>query len=168
MLAYSCWHSPARVLRLPVCVVSHHKRLFLTAFIVWLTIATRLSWPVSTTYSVVAAITGVGIASAGWDAPKWGWNGAKGLGAIFSGLLIGMHIFDLYGMRLTIHPAPALSGCIAVFIYLIIKYGVLLRKEPTRWGLLTAPLVFFFVGGILTMAISTYKVNFHDISLTYF
>ena len=56
---------------------------------IWLTLATKWSWPVSTTYSIVSAITGVGIATGGWDAPKWGWNNAKGLAAIWSGLVIG-------------------------------------------------------------------------------
>lgn len=44
---------------------------------IWLTIATRMSWPVSTTYSIVSAITGVGIAVGGFDAPHWGWNNSK-------------------------------------------------------------------------------------------
>lgn len=52
-------------------------------------IATRMSWPVSTTYSIIAAIAGVGVAVGGADAVVWGWNGGKGLGAIWAGLLIG-------------------------------------------------------------------------------
>lgn len=59
----------------------------------WLTIATRASWPVSTTYSIVSAVVGVGIATGGWDAPRWGWNGAKGLAAIWAGMVIGERCF---------------------------------------------------------------------------
>jgi len=104
---------------------------------IWLTIATRCSWPVSTTYSIVSAIIGVGIATGGWDAPNWGWNNAKGIAAIFSGLAI----------------APALAGCFAVAIYLIVKYVVLVRRDSTRWGMITAPFFFFLVAAILTMSI---------------
>ncbi|KAH6913664.1 sodium:inorganic phosphate symporter [Coprinopsis sp. MPI-PUGE-AT-0042] len=104
---------------------------------IWLTIATRLSWPVSTTYSIVSAITGIGIATGGWDAPKWGWNNAKGLAAIFSGLVI----------------APALAACIGGILYMLVKYGVLLRRNSARMGLITAPIFFFLVGSVLTLSI---------------
>ncbi|KAG2004826.1 sodium:inorganic phosphate symporter [Coprinopsis cinerea AmutBmut pab1-1] len=104
---------------------------------IWLTIATRMAWPVSTTYSVVSAITGIGIAAGGWDAPRWGWHGAKGLAAIFSGLII----------------APAIGAAFGIAIYLLVKYGVLLRKDSVRWGMITAPIVFFLVGAVLTMSI---------------
>lgn len=43
----------------------------------WLMICTRLSWPVSTTYSIVSALAGVGVAVGGKDAVQWGWNGGK-------------------------------------------------------------------------------------------
>ncbi|EAU83382.1 sodium:inorganic phosphate symporter [Coprinopsis cinerea okayama7 len=103
----------------------------------WLSLATRLSWPVSTTYSIVSAVIGVGIATAGWDAPKWGWNKGKGIAAIFSGLVI----------------APALAGGFGIVLFCFVKFAVLLRSNPTRWGLITAPLIFFLVGAVLTMAI---------------
>ncbi|KAH6899345.1 sodium:inorganic phosphate symporter [Coprinopsis sp. MPI-PUGE-AT-0042] len=104
---------------------------------IWLTIATRLSWPVSTTYSIVSAITGIGIATGGWDAPKWGWNNAKGLAAVFSGLVI----------------APALAAAIASVLYLFVKFGVMKRANSARWGLITAPIFFFLVGSVLTLSI---------------
>ncbi|KAJ2926674.1 hypothetical protein H1R20_g10430, partial [Candolleomyces eurysporus] len=103
----------------------------------WLTIATRLSWPVSTTYSIVSSIIGVGIATGGWSAPQWGWNGGKGLATIFAGFGI----------------APGIAGGFGIVIYSLIKYGVLVRDDPTKWGLYTAPLIFFLVGAVLTMAI---------------
>ncbi len=51
--------------------------------------ATKKSWPVSTTYSIVSAIAGVGVAIGGKDAVNWGWNNGKGLSTIFAGMLIG-------------------------------------------------------------------------------
>ncbi|KAK7025997.1 hypothetical protein VNI00_015828 [Paramarasmius palmivorus] len=104
---------------------------------IWLTIATKKSWPVSTTYSIVSAITGVGVAVGGADAPNWGWNNGKGLATIFAGLFI----------------APGLSAAFGTAVYLLIKFVVLWRKEPTKWALYTAPFFFFLVAAICTMSI---------------
>ncbi|KAF9041244.1 sodium:inorganic phosphate symporter [Panaeolus papilionaceus] len=104
---------------------------------IWLSIATRMSWPVSTTYSLVSAVAGIGIATGGFDAPNWGWNKGKGLATIFAGFGI----------------APGISAGFGIVVYSFIKYAVLLRENPTKWGLLTAPVIFFLVGAVLTMAI---------------
>jgi sodium-dependent phosphate transporter len=37
----------------------------------WLMFCTYNKWPVSTTYSIVSALTGMGVALAGPDAPNW-------------------------------------------------------------------------------------------------
>lgn len=44
-------------------------------------------------FSVIAAVTGVGVALGGGDAVNWGWNNGKGLATIFSGLIIGALLF---------------------------------------------------------------------------
>lgn len=49
----------------------------LVASATWLMIATRNKWPVSTTYSIVSALAGVGVALDGPKAVQWGWNGGK-------------------------------------------------------------------------------------------
>ncbi|KAL0579904.1 hypothetical protein V5O48_002075 [Marasmius crinis-equi] len=103
----------------------------------WLTIATRNSWTVSTTYSIVSAIAGVGVAVGGPNAPNWGWNNGKGLATIFAGLGI----------------APAISAVFGSCVYLLIKFIVLVRDDPTRWALMTSPFFFFLVGSICTMSI---------------
>lgn len=109
----------------------------LCASATWLMIATKNSWPVSTTYSLVSALVGVGVATAGWDAPRWGWNDAKGLAAIWGGMGI----------------APALSGAFGAIVYLITKYAVLDRRNSVRNALYAAPVYFFTVTAVLTMAI---------------
>ncbi|KAK7035372.1 hypothetical protein VNI00_011903 [Paramarasmius palmivorus] len=109
----------------------------LVASSVWLSIATRRSWPVSTTYSIVSAIAGVGVAVGGPNAPNWGWNGGKGLATIFAGLII----------------APAISAGFGSAVYLLIKFVVLKRKNPTKWALATSPFFFFLVGAVCTMSI---------------
>ncbi|WVR06787.1 hypothetical protein IAU60_003822 [Kwoniella sp. DSM 27419] len=109
----------------------------LTASAIWLMIATRNSWPVSTTYSIVSALAGVGVATNGANAVKWGWNGGKGIGAIFAGFLI----------------APALSAGFAAVVYLITKYAVLERKDSVKAAMMIAPVYFFTVTAVLTMSI---------------
>lgn len=46
----------------------------LVASATWLMIATKNSWPVSTTYSIVSALAGVGVALGGPKSVQWGWN----------------------------------------------------------------------------------------------
>lgn len=89
------------------------------------------------TYSIVSAVAGVGVAVGGGDAVNWGWNGGKGLATIFAGFGI----------------APAISAGFASVVYLLIKYGVLKRKNPVPYALFSAPLVFFTVAAVLTLSI---------------
>jgi len=78
---------------------------------VWLIIATRFGFPVSTTHSITGAIIGVGIAATGkGSSVSWGW---KGVGAIFASWVI----------------APAVAGGFSTTVYLTIKYLVLHRKK---------------------------------------
>ncbi|ODO08395.1 solute carrier family 20 (sodium-dependent phosphate transporter) [Cryptococcus wingfieldii CBS 7118] len=109
----------------------------LVASATWLMIATRKSWPVSTTYSIVSALAGIGVALDGPGAVQWGWNGGNGLATIFAGFIIG----------------PGISAAFGATVYLLTKYAVLKRKDPVRAGLRAAPVYFFGVAAILTMSI---------------
>lgn len=109
----------------------------LVASATWLMIATKNSWPVSTTYSLVSALAGVGVATGGGEAVNWGWNGGKGLATIFAG----------FGV------APAMSGGFAVAVYLITKFAVLDRANSVIKGLYLSPFYFFTVIAVLTMSI---------------
>jgi len=109
----------------------------LVASATWLMIATRNSWPVSTTYSLVSALAGVGVATGGWNAPNWGWNDGKGLATIWAGMGI----------------APAIAGGFGAIVYLITKYAVLDRKDSIKKALIMSPVYFFTVVAVLTMSI---------------
>ncbi|WVN87684.1 uncharacterized protein L203_102872 [Cryptococcus depauperatus CBS 7841] len=109
----------------------------LAASATWLMIATHKSWPVSTTYSIVSALAGVGVALNGPKAVHWGWNGGKGIATIFAGFAI----------------APVISAGFGATVYLITKYAVLKRKNPLKAGLIASPVYFFGVAAILTMSI---------------
>lgn len=54
----------------------------------WVMWCTRHSAHVSSSYSLISAVAGVGVATAGASNVNWGWNGGKGLGAIFGGLVM--------------------------------------------------------------------------------
>ncbi|GAA5836496.1 hypothetical protein JCM11251_007093 [Rhodosporidiobolus azoricus] len=109
----------------------------LTTSATWLMVCTYLSWPVSTTYSIVSAIAGVGVATGGANSVNWGWNGGKGLATIFAGFGI----------------APAIAGGFGAVLYLLVKFVVLARKNPVPWALAAGPFVFFLASAVMTMAI---------------
>jgi sodium-dependent phosphate transporter len=100
----------------------------------YLSLATRLGLPVSTTHSIIGAVIGVGIATLGTDGVNWGWSGVG-------------QIFATWGI------APGIAGGFASIIFMITKYGVLKRKNPLRAAFITVPLYFALTSGILTMLI---------------
>ncbi|KAH0536383.1 hypothetical protein FGG08_006733 [Glutinoglossum americanum] len=103
----------------------------------WVMWCTRHSAHVSSTYSLISAVAGVGIATVGAAKVQWGWNKGKGLGAIFAGL----------GM------APIISGGFAASIFLLIKLVVHVRKRPVPWAIYTSPFFFLIAGTICTLSI---------------
>ncbi|KAI5456441.1 phosphate transporter [Mariannaea sp. PMI_226] len=103
----------------------------------WVMWCTRNSAHVSSTYSLISAVAGVGVATVGADKVQWGWNKGKGLGAIFAGL----------GM------APAISAGFAATIYMLIKVVVLMRKNPTPIAVWSSPFFFLIAGTICTLSI---------------
>lgn len=103
----------------------------------WLTIATSIGMPVSTTHSIVGGTIGAGIAAGGTAAVSWGWDGVA---QIIASWFI----------------APFLSGAIATVVFLISKYGVLNVKPIERSiknALLLVGLLVFATFAVLTMLI---------------
>ncbi|OAA55219.1 Phosphate transporter [Niveomyces insectorum RCEF 264] len=103
----------------------------------WVMWCTRHSAHVSSTYSLISAVAGVGVATVGAANVKWGWNDGKGMGAIFAGLGI----------------APIISGGFAAAIFMLIKLVVHIRKNPVRWAVWTSPFFFLIAGTICTLSI---------------
>jgi sodium-dependent phosphate transporter len=79
---------------------------------------TKHSAHVSSTYSLIFAVAGVGVATVGASKVQWEWNGGKGLGAIFA--VLGM--------------APAISASFAATIFMLIKVVVHMRRNPVPWA----------------------------------
>ncbi|KAF2030469.1 phosphate transporter [Setomelanomma holmii] len=104
---------------------------------IWVMWCTKHSAHVSSSYSLISSVAGVGVAVAGAKNVQWGWNKGKGLGAIFAGL----------GM------APAASACFGAIIFMLIKTIVHLRRNPIPWAIWTAPFFFLIAGTICTLSI---------------
>lgn len=103
----------------------------------WLTFATVIGMPVSTTHSIVGAVIGAGIAAKGADNVIWGW---KGVAQIIASWFI----------------APILAGILASIAFLISKFAVLEVKNFDRSlknALLLGPILVFATFCILTMLI---------------
>jgi sodium-dependent phosphate transporter len=60
----------------------------LFAAVLWGIWCTRHSLHVSSTYSLSSAVAEAGGAAGGFENVHWGWYGGKGIGAIFSGMLM--------------------------------------------------------------------------------
>ncbi|KAM0753291.1 phosphate-repressible phosphate permease [Meredithblackwellia eburnea MCA 4105] len=103
----------------------------------WVMWCTRHSAHVSSTYSLISAVAGVGVATVGASKVQWGWNNGKGLGAIFAGL----------GM------APAISAGFGATIFMLIKVVVHMRADPVPWAVYTSPLWFLIAGTICTLSV---------------
>ncbi|KAK2608565.1 hypothetical protein QQS21_002912 [Conoideocrella luteorostrata] len=103
----------------------------------WVMWCTRHSAHVSSTYSLISAVAGVGVATVGASGVQWGWNDGKGLGAIFAGL----------GM------APIISGGFAAAIFMLVKLVVHMRKNPVPWAVYTSPFFFLIAATICTLSI---------------
>jgi solute carrier family 20 (sodium-dependent phosphate transporter) len=78
----------------------------------------------------------MGVAALGKDGVVWGWEG-KGVAQIIASWVI----------------APAIAGAFAAALFLFTKYGVLLRKNPLKWGFMMVPFYFGLTSAILTMLI---------------
>ncbi|KAF4119473.1 solute carrier family 20 (sodium-dependent phosphate transporter), partial [Geosmithia morbida] len=103
----------------------------------WVMWCTRHSAHVSSTYSLVSSIAGVGVAAVGASNVEWGWSGGSGLGAIFAGLCM----------------APAIAGVFGAVIFSLIKYTVHVRKNPVSWAVWTSPFFFLIAGVVCTLSI---------------
>ncbi|KAI9372832.1 phosphate transporter [Aspergillus egyptiacus] len=104
----------------------------------YLTFATRIGLPCSTTHSILGGVIGMGIALVGADGVVW-WGGNINSGVV--------QVFLAWVI------APVLSGAFGAIIFLFTKYVVLLRSNPAFKALCTVPLYFFVTCTLLAMLI---------------
>lgn len=98
---------------------------------IYLSVATRLGMPVSTTHSIMGGVIGMGVATVGASRVNWGWEGVA-------------QVFAAWAI------APGIAGIFGAIIFTITKYGVLKRENPVRAAFFMVPVYFAFTTGILT------------------
>ncbi|KAI4117378.1 MAG: hypothetical protein LQ345_002366 [Seirophora villosa] len=100
----------------------------------WLSIATSLGYPVSTTQTIVGSLIGVGIAA---NSPiKWGWASGS-VSQVAASWAI----------------APLLAGCFAAILFATVKFAILERKEPFKAGMQLIPFYLAFTCAVLALFI---------------
>jgi len=107
----------------------------------YLTLATKLGMPVSTTHSIMGGVIGMGIATVGSDGINW-WGGNINSGVV--------QVFLAWVF------APVISGGFSSIIFMITKYGVMLRKNPVMHAFFTIPVYFGITSALITSKL------FHD------
>lgn len=102
----------------------------------WLTVATLLGMPVSTTQTIVGSLIGVGFAAQ--SAVTWGWE---------SGSV--SQVAASWGI------APFIAAGFSAIIFGIVKYTVLERKNAFEWAMRLIPIYMASTGAILVTFLGT-------------
>ncbi|KAJ1549256.1 Na+/Pi symporter [Cladochytrium tenue] len=125
----------------------------------YLTIATRLGFPVSTTHSIMGGVIGMGIASVG--ASKVNWVTAGAGTAIINGGVIQVFLAWIL--------TPVIAAAFASIIFLITKHAVMRRPNPALMAIYSVPFYSGFTAGMLAMLLlwkgGSYTINFDDTQL---
>ena len=102
----------------------------LLAAAIWLTIASRRGWPVSTTHSIVGAVVGFAAVGVGMDAVQW----AK----------VGIIVMSWVA-------SPIVAGLLAFAVFSSIQRFILNTDDPFRRAKRLGPLYLFLVGFMIAM-----------------
>lgn len=104
----------------------------LLAAAIWLNVASLLGLPVSTTHSIVGAVTGFGLIQYGPDVVKWGKMGT----IVFSWFV-----------------SPVCGGLLGFLMFLLIRRLILDKKDPRSAVLKRIPYFLFIVFSTLVFSI---------------
>ena len=97
---------------------------------IWLLVASRWGWPVSTTHTIVGALVGFAIVGIGMDAVKWGK-----IGTIVSSWVV----------------SPLLAGSIAYALFMSVQKLILGTADPLKNAKRYVPFYIFAVGFIIAL-----------------
>ncbi len=114
---------------------------------IWLMVASRFGWPVSTTHSIVGAIVGFAAVGVGMDIVKWGK-----IGTIVSSWVV----------------SPLMAGSIAYALFYSVQRLILDTAEPLKQAKKYVPYYIFLVGFMISL-VTLYKGLKHvglDLSAT--
>ncbi len=97
---------------------------------IWLMVASRAGWPVSTTHSIVGAIVGFAAVGIGMEAVQWGKVGTIVMSWVVS---------------------PAISGIIAFWLFVSVQRFILDTPNPLESAKRYVPIYIFLVGFIIAL-----------------
>ena len=97
---------------------------------IWLMVASRAGWPVSTTHTIVGAIVGFAAVGIGIDAVQWGKVGTIVMSWVIS---------------------PALAGIIAYWLFVSVQRFILDTPNPLENAKRYVPVYIFLVGFIIAL-----------------
>jgi PiT family inorganic phosphate transporter len=97
---------------------------------VWLLVASKNGWPVSTTHSIVGAIVGFAVVGIGMESVYW-----SKVSTIAASWIV----------------SPVLSGFLAFFIFMSVQKLILGKKNPIKYARRYVPFYIFAVGFILAL-----------------
>lgn len=101
----------------------------------WLLIATWMSWPVSTTHSIVGAVVGFGVVALGIEGVAW-----SKVGLISAGWVV----------------SPLISATIAYIVFGVLLKTVFYKRDPVNAARRVAPNLVFVVMFVMT-GLTAYK-----------
>ncbi len=107
----------------------------LTAAGIWLVIASRNGWPVSTTHTIVGAIVGFAMVGLGMDAVMWGK-----VGSIVASWVV----------------SPLLSGALAFFLFRSVQKLILNTGDPIANAKKYVP-IYIFATGFMIALVTLFK-----------
>ncbi len=107
----------------------------LLAAAVWLTVASRFGWPVSTTHSIVGAIIGFAVVAVGFEAVRW-WGVAK----IVASWVV----------------TPILAGTISFLLVLSVQWLIFNKDDPAKYARRYVP-VYIFAAVLITSVVTFVK-----------
>eukprot|EP01025_Chloroclados_australasicus_P062198 TRINITY_DN8168_c0_g1_i8.p1 TRINITY_DN8168_c0_g1~~TRINITY_DN8168_c0_g1_i8.p1 ORF type:complete len:311 (+),score=26.63 TRINITY_DN8168_c0_g1_i8:106-933(+) len=117
-----CWACGYCHSEMAVYMVAMLSALFAAG--VFLLLATFTSMPVSTTHAIVGGVVGATIAGVGGKCLNWSWP--KGL----SGIIVSWVL------------SPVISGCIGATTYIVLKVGILDRRNPRQMAFIFNPILY--------------------------
>lgn len=136
---------------------------------IWLMVASRWGWPVSTTHTIVGALVGFAIVGIGVDAVKWGKIGTIVSSWVVSPLLAGSIAYALFMsvQKLILGTANPLENAKRYVPYYIFSVGFIIALVTLMKGLkhvgvhlaVTETIIVAILSGFVVMFIGKYLIS---------
>ena len=97
---------------------------------IWLVVASKYGWPVSTTHSIIGAIVGFAMVGISADSVMWG------------------QVLEIVASWII---SPVFSGTLAFILFLSVEKLVLSREDPLKYAKKFVPYYMFLVGFVIAM-----------------